>query len=282
MSLERTDELSFPFVPHVNPIWPKNRRPDKMKTRKTSHWRLVRNRMIALRFLRSLHPEMPADLFPNVVEKDENGSDISALTKHFHDEQRQKFKRLQEIQMEAYLRAESQKNVWEKQRERKFTFERKTTREHHFIDNNHYSISENRTTSGETRAKTKLDSAVRPNGEFREGHTRNKDRRSKFEACSFIDLKKEYCLSRRTGQTCSLPQIHHESCERAKQTASRDPRFQRLLNSLIPPQDKTTKIYSTESCKNAASGIRKTPILPVRFNTENKEGTRNGTQPWQR
>ncbi|XP_029201041.2 uncharacterized protein LOC114965509 [Acropora millepora] len=271
MSLEKTDELSFPFIPHVNPIWPKNKRPAKMKTRKTSHWRLVRNRMIVLRFLRSLHPEMPADLLPNVVEKDENGSNISELTKIFHNEQRQKFKRLQEIQMEAYIRAESQKNVWEKLRERKCTFERKTTRDHHFIDSNFHLPNENRKTPGEDRAKTKLDSAVRFNAEFREGHIRNKDRRTKFEARSFIDLKEEHCLSRRTDQTCSLPQINHKSCERTKLNASRDPRFQRLLNSLIPPQDKTTK-----------SGISKTPILPVTFNTENKEGTRNGTQPWQR
>jgi len=271
MSLEKTDELSFPFIPHVNPIWPKNKRPAKMKTRKTSHWRLVRNRMIVLRFLRSLHPEMPADLLPNVVEKDENGSNISALTKIFHDEQRQKFKRLQEIQMEAYLRAESQKNVWEKLRERKCTFERKTTRDHHFIDSNFHLPNENRKTLGENRAKTKLVSALRFNAEFREGHIRNKDRRTKFEARSFIDLKEEHCLSGRTGQTWSLPQINHKSCERTKLNASRDPRFQRLLNSLIPPQDKTTK-----------SGISKTPILPVIFNTENMEGTRNGTQPWQR
>ena len=117
MPLKGTDETSFPIISHVDPIWPRQKRNEKMETRKSSYWQLVRKKMIVMRFLRSIHPEMRVDFFLDETDKEQSGSNISALKRNFLEEQRKKYERVREIQMEAYRRRENQKTVWETSRE---------------------------------------------------------------------------------------------------------------------------------------------------------------------
>ena len=274
MPLKGTDETSFPIISHVDPIWPREKRNEKMETRKSSYWQLVRKKMIVMRFLRSIHPEMTVDFFLDETDKEQSGSNISALKRNFLEEQRKKYERLREIQMEAYRRRENQKTVWEKFREHECANEWRRARESKIQNRKRdsgYLTCEYRRILDANRATTKLSSSHLLDVQFLENTKQdtkqNNDRRqSKHKARSFIDLKEEYCFK---GQTC-LPEIHHKKSEDVQRLASNDPRFQRLLHSLIPPEDKGEKYSrasSSKSCKKAGTAKRE-PVLTARPKTK--------------
>ncbi|KAJ7393379.1 hypothetical protein OS493_006350 [Desmophyllum pertusum] len=125
------EEIIFPLIPHVTPIWPPEKRIENVKARRANFRRLVRNKMILFRFLQSINPTFK-DLSSEVVAGkvvDDDGDSIVTLTRNFHEEQRKKHERIYEIQMEAYHRAERKKSVWVKERELECGWPRLLTRE---------------------------------------------------------------------------------------------------------------------------------------------------------
>ena len=111
MHLNKTDEVIFPLIVHITPIWPPEKRIESVKARRTTFRRLVRNKMIILKFLQSINPSFK-DFVSEVAEKVDDKDSIVTLTRNFREEQRQKHQRVYEIQMEAYLREERKKTAW--------------------------------------------------------------------------------------------------------------------------------------------------------------------------
>ena len=115
MHLNSTDEVKFPLIPHIAPIWPPDKRIEFVKARKAAFRRFVRKKMILFRFLQSMNSGMK-DLFSEVVDSGDDANSIVNLTRNFQEEQRKKHERIFEIQTEAYHRAERKKTAWGKSR----------------------------------------------------------------------------------------------------------------------------------------------------------------------
>ena len=244
MQLSGTEAYIFPLIPHVTPIWPLEKRIENMKVRKTKYWRLVRNKMIVFRFLQSINPTI-TDLFSRVADEDEYGSNIVTLTRNFEEEQRRKHERVYEIQLEAYLRAEKKKNIWDKVQERECATEWRTTRgslaamkRNSTLRSQSYRLTE------KNRATAKIDLLHQLGVQalnHKEDSTSKKAQQRKFKAQTFRRLKEEFALPVKADEVY-LPHIYRSS-KGAKRPLI-DPRFERLLNSLIPSPNKREKEFA--------------------------------------
>ena len=248
MNLSDTKDSIFPLISHVAPIWPLEKRIEKMKARKPTFWRLVRNKITVLRFLQSINPTMKG-LFLQVTDEEELGSNIVALTRNFQEEQRKKYERMYEIQMEAYLRAEKKKSVWDKGRDRECATEWRTTRESLANGKRTSTIltSKSLRLGEQTRATKKIrcqtDIQTRSH---KEDNTKSQQRR--YKAQSFRSLKEEFVFPERNDEIY-LPQIYGNG-KGAKRPIN-DPRFERLLNSLIPPpNNRGRELRNTNASRN--------------------------------
>ena len=112
MHLNSADEVKFPVIPHIAPIWPPDKRIEYVKARKAAFRRFVRKKMILFKFLQSMNSGMK-DLFSEVVDSRDDANSIVNLTRNFQEEQRKKHERIFEIQTEAYHRVERKKTAWE-------------------------------------------------------------------------------------------------------------------------------------------------------------------------
>ena len=123
------DPPILPLIPHVTPIWPSDKRLDNSKARRKNFRRVLKNRIILVRFLRNLNPAAKVEFLPDVGAKDtEDASNIVLLTKRFLEERKEKLKRVHQIQMEAFLREEKSKTLRNKLREYQYGWETKTDR----------------------------------------------------------------------------------------------------------------------------------------------------------
>ena len=245
MQLDKAEGSFFPLIPHVTPIWPPDKRIEKMKPRRSTYWRLVRNKMIVLRFLQSINPTI-TDLFSKVLDEEESGSNIVTLTKNFREEQRKKYERVYEIQMEAYLREEKKKSIWEKVRDCECaTHEWRTTRE---------SLATRKRNSTNVTDRTRATAKIDLLGEHdiqtansNENDTSSKTQQKKYKAQTFRSLKEDFGLPVKTDEIY-LPQIYGR--RKGAKRPMNDPRFQRLLDALIPPQDKKEEDFGTSTDKS--------------------------------
>lgn len=94
MHLNKTEEVIFPLIVHITPIWPPEKRMENVKARRTTFRRLVRNKMILLKFLQSIDPSFKADFASEVAEKVDDKGSIVTLTRNFREKQRQKHQRI--------------------------------------------------------------------------------------------------------------------------------------------------------------------------------------------
>ena len=209
MHLNSTDEVKFPLIPHIAPIWPPDKRIEYVKARKAAFRRFVRKKMILFRFLQSMNSGMK-DLFSEVVDSGDDANSIVNLTRNFQEEQRKKHERIFEIQTEAYHRAERKKTAWGKSR---FDEDRcKVPRQSLTVTskgNLNYSSSQTYYTSVIFQRETAL-----------------LLRRNKTD---------EVVFPQKNG-VMSFPQMDSSNKD-AKHPVS-DPRFQRLLTCLVPPANK--------------------------------------------
>lgn len=257
LQLGKTEGSLFPLISHISPIWPQEKRIERGKSRKVTRWRLVRNKMIIVRFLQSINPAL-TDLFSNVVDEEEKGTNIVTLTRNFQEEQRKKQKRVHEIQMEAYLRAEKTKSNWEKVRENQCTADLRITRES-------LATKKRNSMTNLTNQSLRLTSTDQATIKYCSSRTRqvdihllgNKDsdtsaksRQRKSNSQTFKSLKEEFSSPRDTDVT-SLPPIYRGSSCAIRPT--NDPRFQRLLLSLIPPMNKTNFSIRSDITRNKAT-----------------------------
>lgn len=235
----------LPLIPHVAPIWPLDKRIEKVRARKASFWKLVRNKMIVLNFLQSLSPTM-TDLFLQITNEEEHASNIVTLTRNFEEEQRKKFQRLHEIQSDAFFRAENKKSEWDKLRDREW---RTTT----LPDVNSTGISMLLTRKSEKLAgtngaagKTRCQSDRLTEDASNSKHPEQR----KHKAQSFRTLKERFSFQERNEEIYS-PGIWQNS--KRAEGPIHDPRFQRLLKALVPPSNQAqngfTKITNTNHDK---------------------------------
>lgn len=253
MHLSGTEGSIFPLIPHVAPIWPLEKRMENVKPRKTTFWKLVRNKMIVLRFLQSINPTI-TDLFSQVADEEELlGSNIVALTRNFQEEEKRKHERVFQIQMEAYRRAEKKKSVWDKAREREWATEWRVTTER-LPARNGYSTtltSQSQRLTRNSRATTKIHHLHQHDIQtldHNEDFTPAKAQQRKHKAQTFRSLKEEFGFAEET-HGIYLPHISRNGLG-AKRPLN-DPRFERLLNSLIPPPNKREKEFrNTGSNRN--------------------------------
>lgn len=224
MHLSRTDdEVIFPLIPHIAPIWPPDKRIENVKARRTTFRRLVRNKMIFFKFLQSINPSMK-DMLSEVADKADDADSIVNLTRNFQEEQRKKHQRIFEIQTEAYLRAERKKPAWGKVREDEYKNGwQKLPRTSHLVASNGNSNN-------------------LPSQTLSERHVSI----AKIEESTSMIVQREIQLSRRgkdgelvfpeKNDVIYFPQIYNSNKE-VKRPVN-DPRFQRLLTSLVPPASK--------------------------------------------
>lgn len=226
----------FPLIPHVAPIWPLDKRIEKIRARKASFWRRVRNKMIVLNFLQSLNPTM-TDLFLQITNEEEEGSNIVTLIRNFQEEQRKKYQRLYKVQIDAFFRAENKKSEWDKLRDREW---RTTTLPD--VNSKRTSMlltgkSEKLAETNGTARKTSCQSDIQIHKRLTEDPSNSKDpEQRKHKAQSFTTLKEEFSFQERHDEIY-FPGIW-QTGKRA-QRPIHDPRFQRLLKVLIPPSNQT-------------------------------------------
>jgi len=235
----------FPLIPHVAPICPLDKRIEKVRARKTSFWRRVRNKMIVLNFLQSLRPSM-TDLFLQITNEEEQASNIVTLTRNFEEEQRKKFQRLYEIQIDAFFKAENKKSEWEKLRDREWRTttlpDVNSTRISMLLTRKSEKLAETNGAAGKTRCQS---------DRLTEDASNSKDpEQRKHKAQSFRTLKERFSFQERNEEIYS-PGIWQNS--KSAEGPIHDPRFQRLLKALIPPSNQAengfTKITNTNHSK---------------------------------
>ena len=273
MQLGRAEGSFFPLIPpHVTPIWPPDKRIEKMRPTKSTYWRLVRNKMIVLRFLQSINPTI-TDLFSKALDEEKSESNIMTLTKNFREEQRKKYERVHEIQMEAYLREEKKKSAWDKVRETECaTYEWRTT------GGSLATRKRNSTNlTDKTRAPAKIDllrehdiQTLNNKGD----DTSAKIQQRKYKAQTFRSLKEDFGLPVKTDEIY-LPQIH--GSRKGAKRPMNDPRFQRLLDALIPPLDKKEEEFRTS--KDKSRNKTTTEMETVSRSRVERVYTRNGRKP---
>ena len=235
MHVNRTEEVIFPLIPHVTPIWPPEKRIENVKARRANFRRLVRNKMILFKFLQSINPTFK-DFVSEVVEKVDDEHNIIALTRNFHEEQRIKTQRIYEIQMEAFHREERKKSAWAKVRENEYYGGlQKLPRTSMVATKGNSNILTDQTLMKDwqlTPEKRRHTSKIEDHGastkdQHRELSKAQTPRRRKDDEVVFPPQ----------NVAIYLPQIYRQDKE-AKRPVN-DPRFERLLTSLVPTENRT-------------------------------------------
>lgn len=227
--LNRTEEVIFPLIPHVTPIWPPEKRIENVKARRANFRRIVRNKMILFRFLQSINPTFK-EFVSEVAEKVDDEDSIVALTRNFQEEQRRKRQRIYEIQTEAFLREERQKRPWDKVRESGYYYDWQKLPRTSMAANNgnssnlaHQAFTNNsQLTTKKHRDTSKIEDSISGKEQYRKLIKVQTYRRSNGEDVVFPQR----------NDAIYLPQIYRQHKE-AKRPIN-DPRFERLLTSLVP------------------------------------------------
>ena len=259
----KTDEVIFPLIVHVTPIWPPEKRIEIVKARKTTFRRLVRNKMILLKFLQSINPsfkDFASELAENVEDKDS----IVTLTRNFRDEQRQKQQRIYEIQMEAYLREERKKITWGGVREIESNCEwhklpRTSLAASKEISNNSTDPTFSKDfqlTNEKYQDTSKIEDITSTNAICRRNSKARTARRSK---------KLDVVYAEQNDATY-FPQFYRPHKD-IKHPVN-DPRFERLMTALVPPAKKTETEFSTRHESLTKRFKDKASVLQNRLNGE--------------
>ncbi|CAH3135793.1 unnamed protein product [Pocillopora meandrina] len=227
MHLNSADEVKFPLIPHIAPIWPPDKRIEYVKARKAAFRRFVRKKMILFKFLQSMNSGMK-DLFSEVVDSRDDANSIVNLTRNFQEEQRKKHERIFEIQTEAYHRVERKKTAWGKSR---------------FDEDRCKVPRQSLTVTSKGNLNDLPSQTFIKDFQLTEGHQKI----SKIEGNTSVIFQRETALLLRRNKTdevvfpqkngvMSFPQMDSSNKD-AKHPVS-DPRFQRLLTCLVPPAKK--------------------------------------------
>lgn len=253
--LNRTEEVIFPLIPHVTPIWPSEKRIENVKARRANFRRIVRHKMILFKFLQSINPTFK-EFVSEVAEKVDDEDSIVALTKNFHEEQRRKRQRIYEIQTEAILKEERQKRPWGKVRESESYCEwQKLPRtSSSMVANNGNSnnlanqafTNNSQLTTKKHRDTLKIEDSISTKEQYKKLSKAQMYRRSNGNDVVFPQR----------NDALYLPQIyrHHKEAKRP----INDPRFERLLTSLVPPANRGEADFLDASRSISSKGRERT------------------------
>lgn len=261
MHLNKTQEVVFPLIVHVTPIWPPDKRIENVKARRTTFRRLVRNKMILFKFLRSINPSFKgfaSEVAENVDDKDS----IVTLTRNFRAEQNQKRQRIYEIQMEAYLREERKKTARGKARENEWSrgwqkLPRTSLPASNEISNNSTVQTfkkDFQLTNKKYQDTSKLEVVTSTNALYRRNNKTKTTRRSKDVDVVFAEH----------NDAIYFPQLHRPDKD-VKQPVN-DPRFERLMALLVPPAKKNGTEFSSRDPSLTKRYKDKISILQNRLN----------------
>lgn len=89
MHLNKTEEVIFPLIVHITPIWPPEKRIENVKARRATFRRLVRNKMILFKFLQTINPSFK-DFASEVAEKVDDKESIVTLARNFREKSKGK------------------------------------------------------------------------------------------------------------------------------------------------------------------------------------------------
>lgn len=249
MHLNRTEEVIFPLIPHVTPIWPPEKRIENVKARRANFRRLVRNKMILFKFLQSINPTFK-DFVSEVAEKVDDEHNIVSLTRNFHEEQRKKDQRIYEIQMEAFLREERKKSALGKLRESEcYCGWQKLPRTSMVASKGNSNNSTNQTFIRDLQLTTEK----RQDTLKIEDSASTKDQHRKLsKAQTFRRSNQDEVVFPQKHDAIYFPQIYRHDKE-AKRPVN-DPRFERLLTSLVPPANRSeTEFRNIGTGRNISS-----------------------------
>ena len=261
--LNKTEEVIFPLIVHITPIWPPEKRIENVKARKGTFRRLVRNKMILFQFLQSINPSFK-DFAASEVrpEKVDDKESIVTLTKNFREQQRQKHQRIYEIQMDAYLREERKKIAWGKVRENKRSSgwqkpPRTSLAASKEISNNstvQTFTKDLQLTNGKYRDTSKVEGVTSSNTPYRRLSKARKTRQSNEVDVVFPEQ----------NDTTSSPQLYRH--EKDVKRPVDDPRFERLMTSLVPSAKKIETDFSSRDTVLEKRYLDKGSILQRRLN----------------
>ena len=256
--LNKTEEVIFPLIVHITPIWPPEKRIENVKVRRTTFRRLVRNKMILFKFLQSINPSFKgfvSDVAENVDDKDS----IVTLTRNFREEQRQKRQRIYEIQTEAYLREERKKTAWGRTRENERScgwqkLPRTSLPASNEISNNSAVQTfkkDFQLTNEKYQDTSKIEDITSTNELYR--------RNSKAKTSKEVDA-----VFAEHNEAIYFPQLYRP--DKDVKHPVNDPRFERLMALLVPPAKKTETEFSSRDASLTKSFKDKASILQNRLN----------------
>ena len=261
MHLNKTEEVIFPLIVHITPIWPPEKRIENVKARKATFRRLVRNKMIVFKFLQSINPsfkDFASDVAENVDDKDS----IVTLTRNFREEQRQNHQRIYEIQMDAYLREERKKIAWGRVRGNECSNERQKLSRKSLAASKEISNSSTdqtfmkyfQLTNEKYQDTSKIEDVTSSNTRYRRISKARTARRSNEVDFVFPEQ----------NDVTSFPQLCRPD-KNIKHPVD-DPRFERLMTSLVPPAKKIEAEFSTRDAGLKKRVKDKASILQSRLN----------------
>ena len=261
MHLNKTEEVVFPLIVHVTPIWPPEKRIENVKSRRTTFRRLVRNKMILFKFLQSINPSFKgfaSEVAENVDDKDS----IVTLTRNFREEQNQKRQRIYEIQMEAYLRGERKKTAWGRTRENEWSagwqmLPRTSLAASNEISNNSAVQTfkkDFQLTNEKYQDTSKIEYVASTNALCRRNSQAKTTRRRKEVDVVFAEH----------NEAIYFPQLYRPDKD-VKQPVN-DPRFERLMALLVPPAKKNESQFNSRDASLIKRFKDKGSILQNRLN----------------
>ena len=259
--LNKTEQVIFPLIVHITPIWPPEKRIENVKARKGTFRRLVRNKMILFQFLQSINPSFKDFASSEVPEKVDDKESIVTLTKNFREEQRQKHQRIYEIQMDAYLREERKKNAWGRVRGNKCSsgwqkLPRTSLAASKEISNNStvQTFMKDLQLTNEHRDTSNVEDVTSSITRYRRLSKARKTRRSNEVDVVFPEQ----------NDTTSSPQLYRH--EKDIKRPVDDPRFERLMTSLVPSAKKIETDFSSRDTVLKKRYLDKASILQRRLN----------------
>lgn len=233
MHLNKTEEVIFPLIVHITPIWPPEKRIENVKARRATFRRLVRNKMILFKFLQTINPSFK-DFASEVAEKVDDKESIVTLARNFREEQRQKHQRIYEIQREAYLREERKKIAWDRERENEcccgWQKLPRTSLVASMENSNNLTgktfTNDFQLTNEKSQDTSKIEDITSTNARYRKISKARTSRRRKDVDVVFLEQ----------NDAIYFPQLYRPD-EEVKRPVN-DPRFKRLMTSLVPPANK--------------------------------------------
>lgn len=257
MHLNKTEEVIFPLIVHITPIWPPEKRMENVKARRTTFRRLVRNKMILLKFLQSIDPSFKADFASEVAEKVDDKGSIVTLTRNFREKQRQKHQRIYEIQMEAYRREESKKTAWGRVQGIEYSCGWQKMPRASLTANNstvQAFTKDFQLTNEKYQDTSKIEDIKLTNARYRRNSKARTTRRSKEVDVVFAEQ----------NDAIYFPQLYR--AHKDIKHPVNDPRFERLMTSLVPLRNKNETEFSSGDASLKRRFTDKGSILQNRLN----------------